>query len=246
MNDVQLQDDKNFSLLFAVGDINGCPEQLKIVLNKIEMYKLSKNDKVIFLGNYVEEGPSSMHAIELCMAFQKKYPKNTVFLRGQADSRFLRSKATYFADIRGASVIKSYRKGSEGNICYSNYTMNELLSQDLMRHRRWLGELDFFYESERYFFCPSGINPQKELGEQALGSLCFNSHGEEFLKSTRKFEKTIIHGTHKSYGKVEIKGNRINVNSVPASTKVLSCVVLNDKAPEWRQVLTSGPAILAK
>lgn len=49
--------------LFAIGDIHGCFVPLSILLT--EKIRLSKEDKVILLGDYIDRGPQSKQVVDL-------------------------------------------------------------------------------------------------------------------------------------------------------------------------------------
>lgn len=54
---------------FVIGDIHGCYMQLVDLLNKIkpDLYQ----DKIIFLGDYIDRGPNSYEVIQLLISLQK-------------------------------------------------------------------------------------------------------------------------------------------------------------------------------
>ncbi|HSU91676.1 MAG TPA: metallophosphoesterase, partial [Sporolactobacillaceae bacterium] len=48
--------------LFAIGDIHGCPDELDAMLKKIAP---TRGDTVVFVGDYVDRGPSARDVVEL-------------------------------------------------------------------------------------------------------------------------------------------------------------------------------------
>ena len=51
--------------LFAIGDIHGCLDQLKALLNKIEFN--SEVDQIIFVGDLIDRGPYSIETLEFLL-----------------------------------------------------------------------------------------------------------------------------------------------------------------------------------
>ena len=65
--------------IFAVGDIHGCFDKLKALLDKIPFDP--QRDTIVFLGDYVDRGPSSYEVVEFLIEL-KKNCENAVFLKG--------------------------------------------------------------------------------------------------------------------------------------------------------------------
>jgi serine/threonine protein phosphatase 1 len=72
--------------LLAVGDVHGCIDELSLVLDAIEP---TSDDKVVFLGDYVDRGPNSRGVIDLLIALRNSRRCHTVFLRGNHEDMFL-------------------------------------------------------------------------------------------------------------------------------------------------------------
>ena len=43
-------------MIFAVGDIHGCADELRMLINKLP---LASDSTVVFVGDYVDRGPNS-------------------------------------------------------------------------------------------------------------------------------------------------------------------------------------------
>jgi len=73
--------------LLAVGDIHGHREKLEALM---EMVKPTSEDKIVFLGDYIDRGPDSSGVIDYLLDFCRKFPwTETVFLRGNHEQMFL-------------------------------------------------------------------------------------------------------------------------------------------------------------
>jgi serine/threonine protein phosphatase 1 len=71
--------------LLAIGDIHGHLEKLQRLMDQVEP---TPEDRVVFLGDYIDRGPNSKGVIEFLIDFQKRFPQ-TVFLRGNHEQMLL-------------------------------------------------------------------------------------------------------------------------------------------------------------
>ena len=69
--------------IFAIGDIHGCLKQLIALQNNIFNYpKFNKDeDLLLYLGDYIDRGPSSKNVINRILQLQKEGIKS-IFLKG--------------------------------------------------------------------------------------------------------------------------------------------------------------------
>ena len=65
--------------IFAIGDIHGMSDKLRDLLRRLP---LSPEDRVVFLGDYINRGPDSKGVLDTLLAFRQEHP-NTVFFDGQ-------------------------------------------------------------------------------------------------------------------------------------------------------------------
>lgn len=73
--------------LLAVGDIHGHLDELNKLLSAVQP---TMNDKVVFLGDYIDRGPNSKGVLERLSLFQKHFPQS-VFIRGNHEQMFIDS-----------------------------------------------------------------------------------------------------------------------------------------------------------
>lgn len=69
--------------IFAIGDIHGCSATLAALIEKLP---LTAEDRLIFLGDYVDEGPDSKGVIAYLLDLRRRY--ECVFLCGNHDHFF--------------------------------------------------------------------------------------------------------------------------------------------------------------
>lgn len=105
--------------LLAVGDIHGYIEQLNRLMDVVSP---TADDKVVFIGDYIDRGPNSQGVISYLIEFEKRFP-NTVFLRGNHEQMFLDALTSYcrihgqegpnFTRLRDLSRKSRYEIGSD-------------------------------------------------------------------------------------------------------------------------------------
>src|ERR1700692_818092 len=71
--------------LFAIGDIQGCPDELDAILKKIAP---AAGDTVVFVGDYVDRGPSARDVIELALDLERGNAE-CVFLKGNHEDMMM-------------------------------------------------------------------------------------------------------------------------------------------------------------
>jgi serine/threonine protein phosphatase 1 len=71
--------------LLAVGDIHGYLDKLTGLMEQVGP---TADDRVVFLGDYIDRGPDSRGVIEYLIDFRKRFPQ-TVFLRGNHEQMLL-------------------------------------------------------------------------------------------------------------------------------------------------------------
>src|SRR5581483_4017466 len=71
--------------VFAIADIHGCPQELSAMLRQIDA---GSSDTVIFVGDYVDRGPSARDVIDLLIEFKREHP-GAIFLKGNHEDMML-------------------------------------------------------------------------------------------------------------------------------------------------------------
>lgn len=119
---------------YVIGDIHGCLATVERLLEKINP---SVDDRLVFVGDYIDRGPSSAGVLELMLWIKNHYPK-TVFLRGNHEQILLEY---HYTDILG---VKSFTQRME--------------SYDLLKNG-WLHDdyFDFFQSTKYYYQRPGYI-----------------------------------------------------------------------------------------
>jgi serine/threonine protein phosphatase 1 len=169
-------------MYYIIGDIHGCLDNLNNLLNKI-FSNITETDTIIFLGDYIDRGPSSYDVIELLIDLSKKY--NTVFLKGNHEDMLLKYISgildfqNYF-DNGGMATLRSYREKHGSSVIPPE-------------HELFYGNLLQYYEAKDFIAVHAGLNPKiNNIAEQSSYEMLWIR--QEFYRSSRKWEKTIIFG----------------------------------------------------
>ena len=182
--------------LIAIGDIHGEVEKLNSLIDKLD---LQKQDKVIFLGDYIDRGLNSKAVIERILDLSKKI--ECVFLKGNHEDMLLKTKITQFQDDIEHWLL------SGGISTYDNYGDYPAIFNT---HGKFLDSLKLYHIEQNYMFVHAGINPKKELSEQTKDDLLWIR--EEFLDNSHNLPYKIIFG-HTPFIEPLILNDKIGIDT---------------------------------
>jgi serine/threonine protein phosphatase 1 len=174
--------------LIAVGDVHGCIDELSVVLDAIQPTPI---DKVVFLGDYVDRGPSSRGVIDLLIALRDSRRCQTVFLRGNHEDMFLD-----FLGERGRHGDAFLFNG--GRTTLASYGLPPALPRSEARarlpesHLQFLRGLELRHLDEPFLFVHAGVSPIRSLGDQHEEDLLWIR--DEFIRNRHPFAWTIVFG----------------------------------------------------
>jgi calcineurin-like phosphoesterase family protein len=220
--------------IYAVGDIHGRADLLDGLLSRIdsdqEKAQLSFSIE-IFVGDYVDRGPDSRQVLERLIA--RKRTHRVVCLKGNHEiflAEFTNNPAILgdWQRIGGLETLMSY--GLAPSINADAVVQAELaaaLDQAMPQsHRQFLGELKSSFTFGDFYFVHAGVRPGVPLANQREQDLLWIRN--EFLHCEDDFGKIIVHG-HTPVPQIDIRPNRINIDTGAYATGNLSCLVLQDE-----------------
>ena len=112
--------------LIAIGDIHGHHEKLVDLLRQV---RPQADDRIIFLGDYIDRGPASKTVIEFLIVFGQKFAR-TIYLRGNHEEMLLECLITVKAIPHrrwrldgGSATLDSYGVDSPADIPHKLKTM---------------------------------------------------------------------------------------------------------------------------
>ncbi|NLR08616.1 MULTISPECIES: metallophosphoesterase [Lactobacillaceae] len=203
------------STIYAMSDIHGCLEALEEALDRIH---LGKSDRLIFIGDYVDEGDQSFQVLNKIMHLEEQYPKQVVVLLGNHDEWLcnwlfpVESAVDSPATIVDFKTIKSFFNESELlEIVKASQALqatgggddglDELIRQKVLQTTRakavchWLKKkitAKRYDECQNQIFVHAGID--EEAGEYWKQGTLDNIFTNKFPATTGKFYKDIVSG----------------------------------------------------
>ncbi len=217
--------------IYAIGDVHGRVDLLDRLLSRIDAH-IAKHPVVrpihILVGDYIDRGPASREVLDLLI--NSAQGREMVFLRGNHDifiANFLQNPAVFrdWSKIGGLETLMSY--GVQPTIDADAAKQNELaraLEHALPpAHRNFLGGLISSFTCGGYFFAHAGVRPGIPLTKQSDDDLLWIR--DEFLLHEDDFGKIVVHG-HTPVRELDIRPNRINIDTGAYATGRLTCLIL--------------------
>jgi len=200
--------------IFAVGDIHGELWKLQELFNRLS---ITKNDKVIFLGDYIDRGERSRGVIDFIIDLKAKY--NVVCLKGNHEQFALDA-------IKGEDIpmfASWMRNGGHPTLKNYNFEVSEMDGV----HGDFLRGLELIHETENHIFVHGYLSHDKDIKNQVeelclwaryddikphkSGKIVVCGHTIQRVAVDGGFKICIDTGSFKQYGFVtamEIDGNK--------------------------------------
>jgi serine/threonine protein phosphatase 1 len=184
----------------------------------------------VFLGDYIDRGPSSRQVIDLLIARRRKC--NVLFLKGNHEECALQflSDPTVFSEWRnmgGLSTLASYGVvPARGDDPQSQRKVSTAFRQALPdSHRRFIQGLALSFSCGDFFFVHAGARPGIQLQRQSQQDLLWIR--DDFLLHEEDFGMVVVHG-HTPIYEPDVRWNRINIDTGAYATGRLTCLVLEE------------------
>ena len=224
--------------LYVIGDIHGCIDLLREKHARIEADVTTNGAAVectvIYLGDYIDGGPSSRDVIETVMGDAPKGTKK-ITLMGNHEKLLLdflddARAGERWLELFGGETLESY-----GVTVPSGYVGRKqlLAMQSALRtklpkkHIHFLKSLRPYYICGDYAFVHAGIRPGTSISDQSPEDLLWIRN--EFLSSRMEHEKVIVHG-HSFSRRPRVRAYRIGIDTGSFFTGKLACLVLEQRA----------------
>lgn len=217
--------------IYAVGDIHGRLDLLNRLLSQIAA-DLAQFPTIraisVFLGDYIDRGGSSRETIDRLIEHGTAY--ESIFLRGNHEVIAVaclsdRTKINQWLRLGGMETLASYGVAPELFANRKQGAGTQLAFHNALppTHFRFFRNLQDSFSCGDYFFVHAGAKPHISLTHQKESDLLWIR--DEFLSSTCDFGKIIVHG-HTPSLEVEVRPNRINIDTGAFATGRLTCLVL--------------------
>lgn len=166
--------------LFAIGDIHGCLNPLKELVEK--KIKLTKSDMLVFLGDYIDRGPSSKAVIDYIVSLQNS-GFQIVPLRGNHEEMLLNA-----LDDDSNLSLWLYNGGNKTLLSFGITSPRDLEPGYIDFFRN----LKYYHSINDFLFVHAGFNDKLEdpfSDSYPMIWECRKKYKHPKLKS-----KTIVHG----------------------------------------------------
>lgn len=223
--------------IYAIGDVHGRADLLDKVLSRIDAHVATHpiaRPVHLFVGDYIDRGPASREVLDLLINCSQG--REMVFLRGNHDvfiGDFLKNPAVLrdWSRIGGLETLMSYGLRPPLNADAATQTeLAKALERALPQpHRAFLNGLISSFTCGGYFFAHAGVRPGVPLKKQREEDLLWIR--DEFLLHEEDFGKIIVHG-HTPVRELDIRPNRINIDTGAYVTGRLTCVILEGEKVE--------------
>ncbi|MBY0383501.1 MAG: serine/threonine protein phosphatase [Xanthobacteraceae bacterium] len=217
--------------IYAVGDIHGRLDLLDALIAAIEndlKRRPVANSLCVFVGDYIDRGAQSRETIDRLIEYGQQ--RDCVFLRGNHEQLALgslRDPATFEAWLRvgGREALMSYGIAVETNCVAKQIPSMQAAFHDALpsSHFNFFRKLRSTFEMGDYFFVHAGARPEVDLARQKEEDLLWIR--SLFLNSPYDFGKIIVHG-HTPVMEVEVRSNRINIDTGAFATGRLTCLLI--------------------
>jgi serine/threonine protein phosphatase 1 len=198
---------------FAIGDIHGCYTALERLLGLLPISW--GRDYLVFLGDYINRGPSPARVVEIILELKNAYPEKVIALKGNHEKMF----EDYLSGIDREIFILN---GGESTLL--DYTKEGVFSMP-PDHQEFFKGLYHFFETPDYFFVHGGVNPEKPFSEQEEEDLLWIRG--KFHYAPVKFKKTVIFG-HTPFSEPFVREDRIGIDTGCVYGGKLTAVELPD------------------
>ncbi|ABS60877.1 metallophosphoesterase family protein [Fervidobacterium nodosum] len=183
-------------MLWAIGDIHGCLNALETLINEISP---TPNDKLVFLGDYIDRGPDSKGVVDFLIELSKR--TDCIFLRGNHEQMLLdvidNGDDTYLWVINGATATwRSY--GNLQNLLYND------------EHLEFFRNTQYYFIEDKYLFVHGGVRPNIPIEKQDKRDLIWIR--EEFISKKHNTGYIVIFG-HTPFEDVFIGEDKIGIDT---------------------------------
>lgn len=232
-------------LVYAVGDIHGRLDAFDALLHVIGQDVLdsspAQRPMLVLLGDYVDRGPASAQVIDRILRLETEPAFEVRALKGNHEEALLQFRdepgfGQTWVEHGGSATLASY--GVQPPATRTDpeaWETARLAFRAALpaNHKAFYEGLELMIILGDYAFVHAGVRPGVPLERQVERDLLWIR--AEFLQSTAKFEKIIVHGHTPMEEPQLIAGRRIGVDTGAYATGLLTAVRLDDTGARMLQ-----------
>jgi serine/threonine protein phosphatase 1 len=175
---------------YVIGDIHGCRDELRYL---VEALPLSRGDRLVFLGDYIDRGPDSSGVVSYLIQVQRHLTENKlVFLKGNHEDMLLSflglggQHGEMFLINGGKITLASYGARAEKP---ATQEAREIIPPE---HLDFYQKLETYYLMEPFLCVHAGVHPQKLLCDQTDEEFFWIRN--QFIFSSHVLPYTVLFG----------------------------------------------------
>jgi Calcineurin-like phosphoesterase len=168
---------------FVIGDVHGCVDELDRLLDALAP---GTADRLIFLGDYIDRGPSSKGVIDRLLRLRREGPQCT-FLKGNHEDMFLA-----FLGLQGRHGDAFLFNGGGATLRSYGWEERPRAEQMPPEHLAFLRELELRATHADFLCVHAGVAPARPLAEQREEDLLWIRG--EFINAAHPFGCTVLFG----------------------------------------------------
>jgi serine/threonine protein phosphatase 1 len=202
--------------IFAIGDIHGCYDRLKVLMDKIPID--CSRDALVFIGDYIDRGPHSVEVVDYLIQLKNRFPE-VILLKGNHEDMLDKF-------INGVDRFTYLLNGGQQTLdSYLTKPVQSEFSPIPPDHMEFFKSLRLFYETEEFIFVHAGLRPRVPLESQNTEDLLWIR--DKFVSSKYDFGKRVIFG-HTPLKKPLVEPNKIGIDTGAVYGNALTCIQLPD------------------
>jgi serine/threonine protein phosphatase 1 len=212
---------------YVIGDVHGQADKLRALHALVAADYAQRPGKaaiVVYLGDYINQGPDSAAVVNLLVAGPSPAGLPTVMLLGDHERMLLDA----LDGDRAAATDWLWAGGKEA---LATWGLDPELPRDAWAdalpasHLAWLRGLALSHREGDYLFVHAGVRPGVAWGAQSRDDLV--TMRQPFLSTEQDLGTIVVHG-HSSSPSVHIGPNRIGLDTGAGIGGKLTCAVLED------------------
>jgi serine/threonine protein phosphatase 1 len=229
---------------YAVGDVHGCLDDLKVLLDRIEEHArgTEMQTHLVFLGDLVDRGPNSAGVLGWLTSHQLPCQSHH-FLMGNHEEAMLAvwngdtSVISNWLRYGGRETLLSYG-ASAADIFSAGADLPRLMREVVPEsHIRFMEGFKDTLRLGDYLFVHAGIRPGIPMAEQDRSDLRWIR--DEFLTDEETDHGMLVVHGHTIRSSPDVRANRIGIDTGCYSSGVLTALVLEESKRRFIQTTAS-------
>lgn len=235
---------KDGERIYAIGDIHGRYDLLRELLATISAHARAlppAKTFLVILGDMIDRGEQSADVLKYLINVQEG-SDGLIVLMGNHEELMLRAMQREPGMLRawmrigGEATLRSFGLTPPSRDDDPEESARRVAQAVPPQWVEWLKTLPLVARSGDYFFCHAGIRPGVALNRQSRADLLWIR--DEFLEDPEPQGVVVVHG-HSIAAEVEMRSNRIGIDTGAYKTGVLTALYLEGTARET--LSTAGP-----